>query len=282
MPDIPKNPKLKAMYLILETTRRCNMTCAHCLRGDAEALDMTEMLVRNVMLQMADVDEITFTGGEPSLNPKAMRSALKYAKRKKLHVRGAFLATNGKSVSSDFLRACRDWHAYCATCAAPPSCSDGWCSPDEARRIVRAMSDECEPCGLVVSLSMDEYHENIPLENVARLLTLPRVNDLKYHDPKDGSGWLLPEGRAALNGLSYENPREWEYGEQARELDMSLMKDRSYYVETLYISADGTVLKHCDYSYEDMDDYALGKIDTKAPDPGWVGRLAEKFYKDAE
>ena len=29
-----------ACDVVIEITRRCNMCCAHCLRGDAEAVDM--------------------------------------------------------------------------------------------------------------------------------------------------------------------------------------------------------------------------------------------------
>jgi MoaA/NifB/PqqE/SkfB family radical SAM enzyme len=31
--------------VVIEITRRCNMCCAHCLRGDAEAVDIQEKYI---------------------------------------------------------------------------------------------------------------------------------------------------------------------------------------------------------------------------------------------
>ncbi len=36
---------MRVYSLILEVTRRCNMCCAHCLRGDAEDIDMEKETV---------------------------------------------------------------------------------------------------------------------------------------------------------------------------------------------------------------------------------------------
>ena len=35
------NKKLYIENLILEVTRKCNMSCAHCMRGNAEELDLS-------------------------------------------------------------------------------------------------------------------------------------------------------------------------------------------------------------------------------------------------
>lgn len=37
--------KINVHTLIVEVTRRCNMTCKHCLRGDAQSLDMQKETV---------------------------------------------------------------------------------------------------------------------------------------------------------------------------------------------------------------------------------------------
>lgn len=38
--------------LILEITRRCNMKCLHCLRGESENLDMSIKMVDAVFSQI--------------------------------------------------------------------------------------------------------------------------------------------------------------------------------------------------------------------------------------
>ena len=39
---------MQVYSLILEVTRRCNMCCAHCLRGEAENIDMQKETIDKV------------------------------------------------------------------------------------------------------------------------------------------------------------------------------------------------------------------------------------------
>lgn len=64
--------KMKVCNLILEVTRRCNMNCAHCLRGDAQNMDADPALIPKIFDGIDDIDTITFTGGEPALNTDYM------------------------------------------------------------------------------------------------------------------------------------------------------------------------------------------------------------------
>ena len=62
--------------VVIEITRRCNMCCAHCLRGDAENVDINSKYVDaffNSFKDGAFISNITFTGGEISLNIPAIR-----------------------------------------------------------------------------------------------------------------------------------------------------------------------------------------------------------------
>lgn len=57
-------------HLAIEVTRRCNMECAHCLRGDAQAVDMTQEIVDRFVDGLEEgmsIGDVTLTGGEPSL-----------------------------------------------------------------------------------------------------------------------------------------------------------------------------------------------------------------------
>ncbi len=59
---------MRVYSLILEVTRRCNMCCAHCLRRDAEDIDMEKETVDEILNMVDEIQSVTFTGGEPSLN----------------------------------------------------------------------------------------------------------------------------------------------------------------------------------------------------------------------
>ena len=64
--------KLYISDLVLEVTRRCNMSCAHCCRGDAQNCDITHKVIDDAFANLSGIGSLVFTGGEPSLNVDAM------------------------------------------------------------------------------------------------------------------------------------------------------------------------------------------------------------------
>src|SRR5271157_4943644 len=53
--------------LILEVTRKCNLRCAHCLRGNPQRVTMPREVLHAAMRDVDYVGSVLFTGGEPSL-----------------------------------------------------------------------------------------------------------------------------------------------------------------------------------------------------------------------
>ena len=103
---------LNLTYLTLEVTRRCNMGCAHCLRGEAENLDMTKEIVDKALEDVEFISSLTLSGGEPTLNTELIRYILDVCIEKEIVIEELFVATNGKEVPLDFLHAMIDWDAY--------------------------------------------------------------------------------------------------------------------------------------------------------------------------
>ena len=62
--------------LCIEITRRCNMRCTHCMRGDAESVDIPLKHISNLLRHVRHIHHFNITGGEPSLNvrPSAISS----------------------------------------------------------------------------------------------------------------------------------------------------------------------------------------------------------------
>lgn len=283
MPKTKKAPmKICPTDLVLELTRRCNMRCADCMRGDAEDLDMPKRLIDNVFSACDEILTLTFTGGEPSLVPELIRYALSCARKYKVRIPEVYLATNGKEVPDKFLSALLDWHMYCLSCGAP---GEEWLDADMSKRIIDVRNQVDERAGVHVSLSMDYYHDDIPRGNVLKLCTLPNINTDKYHgtDPNDDS-WILSTGRAYWNGIGdtpVDHDRPWAYGEQATEIDLRIDgAGDARYDGQLYVNACGQLMKNCDYSYEDQDEYVLGCIDPVQEDRGWVKRLYDEHLDD--
>ncbi len=65
--------KVVLNQLTVEVTRRCNMACGHCLRGDAENVDLTGMDIDSVLDQTEAIGRLIITGGEPTLNMGAIQ-----------------------------------------------------------------------------------------------------------------------------------------------------------------------------------------------------------------
>ena len=57
----------------IEVTRRCTMACSHCMRGNAMTLEISPAYIRHMLSRVCAVHNINITGGEQSLNVKAMR-----------------------------------------------------------------------------------------------------------------------------------------------------------------------------------------------------------------
>lgn len=55
--------------LIFEITRRCNMKCRHCMRGEAQDKTITREVIDEVLDQTAYIGNLVLTGGEPFLEP---------------------------------------------------------------------------------------------------------------------------------------------------------------------------------------------------------------------
>ena len=81
--------------LEIETTRRCQLECAHCLRGDAEDMIMKEEYMDELLAEVTSIGTVTFTGGEPFLNPECMVDFMYTCKRNGIEVENFYIATNG-------------------------------------------------------------------------------------------------------------------------------------------------------------------------------------------
>lgn len=213
-----KNMKRNEIFvgnLCLEVTRRCNMGCVHCLRGNAEDLDMSRETIDQVLEQVDMIGQVTFTGGEPSLNTDAIRYFFAQARRYGKLPRSFFVATNGKANQEEL-----------------------------AIELLKQYPDmeEQEFCG--VALSIDEWHD--PQDYGQSILRgLSFYSDCK--EKPDGYS-LIPEGRAAKLTI---DPKKMIQPTSAHivlsgnsDPDAGLLE-----VETLYVAADGKIVGNCDMSY---------------------------------
>lgn len=221
--------------LALEVTRRCNMSCRHCMRGDAQNIDISDDILETVAQNIYPL-HVTFTGGEPSLNVEAIRQYFELAEAYGTMPRSFCVITNGKENREELASALL--HAY------------------------GKMAD-ADGCILIQSVDeFHEFHEDVPeMPNIFNALSFffyeYEVRPKKDNDRK----WVLNLGRAKENGLGYKHSR-WMAEDLAELIEDENNEDgfQSVDVHNLYICANGNVLGTSECCYADADKHALCKV----------------------
>lgn len=219
---------MQIQNLILEVTRRCNFSCDHCLRGEAQKKDI-DFAVINALLDNNNIDyisSVTFTGGEPSLNVKAIDYFLTRCEANNIEIGNFYIATNGGESSGniEFLQMLIKLYCYC---------SDNEISS--------------------VEVSKSDFHNWQDDEAIQRLKCLSFVRERENLDYKS----LIHEGRAKktneYNG-TIDTARRIEI-----EKDLKIEYD-SIINDELYINVKGDVCLSCDISYKRQDKNKIGNI----------------------
>lgn len=206
--------------VMIEVTRRCNMTCEHCLRGKAQNVDQKKSHIDKLFSQLSYVSEISFTGGEPSLVPEIIEYALESAKRHGVGVGGFFVATNGKKVTAEFAVACLKWYAYC---------------------------EDNESTAVVVS--NDNYHDAIDRE-YAILDSLTFYSERQFTKEEH----IIPQGNARHWGSGTPVTKE-EFRVQEESEDEIYIEEG-----LIYLNCRGKLVGGCDWSYANQRHHEICKV----------------------
>ena len=91
--------------LIIELTRRCNLKCLHCLRGNQQKVDIDPNVVCKFLKKnnITQISTLTFTGGEPCLNIPAMKVITDCLVKNKITILCFYMATNGTIFNPDMI-----------------------------------------------------------------------------------------------------------------------------------------------------------------------------------
>lgn len=211
--------------LVIEVTRRCNMSCNHCLRGDAQNLNLKPEYVESLLSQVEGIGSITFSGGEPSLAVGVIEHFLSTAKRFKVDIGNFYIATNGLDITEEFILACVKLYAYC---------------------------DEKNYCSVEVSNDIFHQDENsYDTELLDSLKFFSRKWEKEGHDFERGKT-LVNEGRGKLNFTSSKNV-----------LEHSITSKDDFNDGEIYLNCKGNIVTGCDWSYDsqDKDKYILCQVD---------------------
>jgi hypothetical protein len=222
------------------------MHCDHCLRGNAQRLDMGDEVIANLFKGIDHVSDITFTGGEPTLAVPVIERIVKAARAARVSIGNFWVATNGKT------------------------------TPKTARRFALCLLDlysmltDREQGLTALTVSGDYYHEDTDIPDVYKGLSFLSS---ERHGPKEDSH-VIRAGRAAENGIGEREPGKLG----AFEVGEGCVEDDDLIVHTLYVAANGNVVNDCDQPYKVIDAESRGNL-TKETIPEVVRRDMAKVDK---
>ena len=204
--------------VIIEVTRRCNMECAHCLRGCQQNKDISIAHIDELLSRVDYINSITFTGGEPSLNVKAIEYTLEQCKDRGIEVGSFYIATNGKIIDESFIIACLKWYAYCyekGMCSVNVS-NDGW--------------------------HAEEGNYNTELLDGLSFFSRKHSEESVYYYQS-----AINEGNAYENGIGARENTDYGF-----KID-----DELFFEGDVYLNVNGDIISGCDWSYESQEEHKV-------------------------
>ena len=205
--------------LVLETTRRCNMQCEHCLRGESQRLSMNREILYDFFSQVEYIGTITFSGGEPSLPSgiKVMEDVLQICGMKGVEVSNFYIATNGKYFRKNFCETVMKWYYFC---------------------------DDNEISS--VDVSNDQYHE----ENSSVFYQMEEWF-LYNHGYEDIVHQRMERGRDMPSVIAQGRASNW--GDKKQSPTTFMVTGESITEGAIYLNCKGNIIRGCDFSYKSQD-----------------------------
>ncbi len=249
--------------LILEVTRKCNMQCPHCLRGDAQNKTMTREVVSRAFEVFNNVETLVVTGGEPTL---AIDTLEIIAQRLEFgfapEIDNFYMATNGKVIKKRLfdiigriIHQCTDNHLTSINISnddwhdefmygtnyrgwnrwinwGEKFVEENWWLFEEARN---AYGEDWE----LIKPKHNTYHKSKPDYSPFRLQAYGETN-------------LLKMGR--MDHCKVAKEYSYDYIE-IHQNDSYIQVDTE-----LYITVNGDIVLGCDYSYKMMEQKKIASI----------------------
>lgn len=110
--NLIKAERIEIYNLAVEITRKCQLKCAHCLKGDAQNVDMSPEIIDKLLESVCSIGRLLFTGGEPTMNLDGMRYFLDALKKRDITLNKLVIITNGCDISEEVFNLIKEYYAY--------------------------------------------------------------------------------------------------------------------------------------------------------------------------
>ena len=95
--------KIYIQNLAMIITNKCNMNCAHCLRGEKDNSCMSKKVIKSSLNQIAGIGNLSICGGEPTLALDVLENIFNYVIEYNIMVEQVSVTINGTNYSLEFL-----------------------------------------------------------------------------------------------------------------------------------------------------------------------------------
>lgn len=261
--------------LSIEVTRRCNLRCDHCLRGDPENVDITPGLLEKVLKQIDSVGNcVTLTGGEPLLLEwlPELLMRLTAGKDGDMIFGSIYIATNGTKFTERIINAFNMTHERMYQEFSVQISLDEFHKWQLDGETFECLDDYYAFEGVEVPewtiQDVNEFVEQMPwayeardeINNPKALYNRGRAEYFSLGQrPNDDNcneckrGMIMIDKDTEVEDL--EGSERWVdslcyKGEEGRELHLC----------QLHISANGNVNLNCNHSFDDVDEDHIGNL----------------------
>lgn len=228
--------KYSLRELYIEVTRRCNLKCAHCMRGQAQDIDLSKEDVDLFFekLNGGTIERLIFGGGEPTLNPEIIAYIIDKIIRENIDVINVGMITNGQVYSKEIAEAFNHIDLY-------------------LKKILHLFHPYISG-RVVIAFSTDKYHDKIcdrVREAYANCCKWISISDYNVPDKK-----ILKTGRATFG-------KEYTYKLMNPKYIIEYTHDNEseiYINGNVYLTANGLITSNFDGSFIDMDNNNYGHV----------------------
>ena len=234
--------------LAIETTRRCNLRCGHCMRGECQNVDASYELIDMILgnEEIKAINHICFSGGEPTLNPDVIIYAIDKIISENLNVYDISMVTNGQVFNRELVEAFNRFNEYRNQDTRKhilERCSR--LSKDLLDRLLKDNTDEHAR----ITFSTDRFHHPVSeevKENYKKYAKGLRITEYGVKDEK-----VYKTGFATIG-------KDFEY--QLAPVRYTLDGDAFLVIDNIYVTSTGYVTSEAMGQYTDMDNINMGHI----------------------
>ena len=156
--------KIYYSRLQIELTRRCNQSCAHCCRGEAQNVDLTKEIIDDLFEKndIYYIGTLLFSGGEPTLNGEMLEYTVDKIIEKEIMIDRFLFGINGLSYSEAFVNGLNKLQNYILLKSERPRRQAG-----------------------ILMVSQDQFHQKADPKVIEKLQSLSYFSPIDKQETKE-------------------------------------------------------------------------------------------------